>query len=829
MQSPQNKKYVLYSQACINHGHFTENYTFVVIAETQCKVEGPKNSEQYLEPTLAMSRYAVYLKGVYMHASDEKIPKVSHSGFIDLALVKKTINRSEADKHRRATVHGDIDKIMKERKPIRMDDVLKPNEGQQNIKFVFVQGALGIGKSTFALEFCRRWDSTEALRKYALIVLLRLREKRVQEIQNVADLFYHYDNPNLQHSVARDVIESEGKNILLVFDGFDELPTEKRKQSFLVDVICGIRIPHCTVLVTSRPSASADLYSVAQSQIQKEIEILGFTQERIELYAASIFASQPDLLSDFLKYVVSNPVIRSLMYIPLNGTILTEIYRANRTTGRPIPHTMTQLYSELSHVLLTRYLVDKGDKLAEELPEKLKDLPPQLYNPIHALAKLAFDGIQIQEQIFSKLPVECHGDHFGFMDAPAELYMGHKTRKSYNFLHFTLQQFFAAFYISQHLSIELQKVIFDFKMVGRFLAGLTGITEAWYQFFSEYKQLEEVEPFGLPEVFLQCLYESQSIINYQATFGATKMQFRNDWRTTVFDYFALGECIAKSNCPWILHLNMVLTRSGSEPLAMLACGLNSSSRECGSIEELNVGYNPNFDCAHLSEFPTNILQELLTLRLSYCELDHSSLANIVPALIRLKVLDISNTPAQNGGLVKLFTKLANLRHLEELDVSNVNMDMEDINALSTLIKKPALCVKTLVIGDETMSCDCVRLMLQLVLSPSSLETLLLTSNMIVPPEDASLFRSIANNLTQLALLNCAGIKVVIPHLANSISTNNSLEELLIIEHRVDSDWKVELLALNDALKQNLTLRSVHLSPLVISFCSDWDKRVQPSL
>ena len=152
MQSPQNKKYVLYSQACINHGHFTKNYTFVVIAETQCKVEGPKNSEQYLEPTLAMSRYAVYLKGVYMHASDEKFPKSPTVDLLTLPLVKKTINRSEADKHRRATVHGDIDKIMKERKPIRMDDVLKPNEGQQNIKMCVCSRCSGHRKEYLCLR-----------------------------------------------------------------------------------------------------------------------------------------------------------------------------------------------------------------------------------------------------------------------------------------------------------------------------------------------------------------------------------------------------------------------------------------------------------------------------------------------------------------------------------------------------------------------------------------------------------------------------------------------------------------------------------------------------
>ena len=60
--------------------------------------------------------------------------------------------------------------------------------------------------------------------------------------------------------------------------------------------------------------------------------------------------------------------------IPLNSAIVLEIYKVNRTTGKPVPCTMTQLYTELCLVLLRKYLVENNDPLADQLQGKLEDI-----------------------------------------------------------------------------------------------------------------------------------------------------------------------------------------------------------------------------------------------------------------------------------------------------------------------------------------------------------------------------------------------------------------------------------------------------------------------
>ena len=55
----------------------------------------------------------------------------------------------------------------------------------------------GIGKSTLAWELCRQWSTLESLKRFSLVVLLRLREEGVQSATDISDLFPCGDDPGL--------------------------------------------------------------------------------------------------------------------------------------------------------------------------------------------------------------------------------------------------------------------------------------------------------------------------------------------------------------------------------------------------------------------------------------------------------------------------------------------------------------------------------------------------------------------------------------------------------------------------------------------------------
>ena len=236
---------------------------------------------------LAISRYGDYLEGVYSRSSvssDGKFPPTPSKKYIKLAVVEHGSGIHDLEDLRKNMLHGRVDEMLQGKTEIDIDNILKPLEDCSPVSLVFVGGPPGIGKSTLAWELCRRWDR----KQYDLAVLLRLREKRVQQIENIADLFPHLDH-DLRKSVAKEVLFKEGKGVLFILDGFDELSSNSKSKGLLIQILKGEAFPQCSVLVTSRPSATKELFTLCSPQIQRHVEILGFTQDCVKDYAASVF------------------------------------------------------------------------------------------------------------------------------------------------------------------------------------------------------------------------------------------------------------------------------------------------------------------------------------------------------------------------------------------------------------------------------------------------------------------------------------------------------------------------------------------------------------
>ena len=59
-----------------------------------------------------------------------------------------------------------------------------------------------------------------------------------------------------------------GKEVLIVCDGFDELPHEQRQEgSVYIELLKGRLLPETSIIVTSRPSVRSDLWTLCQHNI----------------------------------------------------------------------------------------------------------------------------------------------------------------------------------------------------------------------------------------------------------------------------------------------------------------------------------------------------------------------------------------------------------------------------------------------------------------------------------------------------------------------------------------------------------------------------------
>ena len=383
------------------------------------------------------------------------------------------------------------------------------------------------------------------------------------------------------------------------------------------------------------------------------------------------------------------------MYNPLNCGIVIDVFKNKKISKRPIPHTLTQLYTELCLCLLSRHLKAVEDPMADNLPDQLKDIPEPLHAELVCLGQLAFEGRVKEQIIFNQLPEGC--SELGLLNSCTELY-GRK-RKTYNFLHLTLQEYFGAFYISQLPGDRQQKLFAEYgrlahlNMVWRFLSGLTQMKAIGWEVFENRKVNNKDYGYRAycggvyvwPSV-VQCLYEAQDAESCTKVFGQLKVTYDGYACTTPFDAYAVGYCVSACRNSNAWNVDLDLNHLGPELVEMFVCGMKSFDCGSGFVEKLELCVNPiNEAIVHLKKMPHQSLQRIEEVCLSHCELTQTgfdTLADLIPLLPSLTSLSIYGNPGGNGSIVKLLKALGEHTTIEKLVVFNIGIGDLDVIALS---------------------------------------------------------------------------------------------------------------------------------------------------
>ena len=73
-------------------------------------------------------------------------------------------------------LHGHIDTIEKKKTKLEFSEVCKCEDGSL-ARSVLVEGAPGVGKTTFAFEFCKQWARGEIGQEWEVVVIIKLRDQ----------------------------------------------------------------------------------------------------------------------------------------------------------------------------------------------------------------------------------------------------------------------------------------------------------------------------------------------------------------------------------------------------------------------------------------------------------------------------------------------------------------------------------------------------------------------------------------------------------------------------------------------------------------------------
>ena len=416
----------------------------------------------------------------------------------------------------RMTITGKVDDILRQKYPIQLEDIFKETEGQR--KVILLEGAPGCGKSTLSVYICQQWEKGQLFNQFKLVILIRLRDPAIREAKGLADLLPCPDTTTAQQIAAR-MLANNCQDVLFILDGWDELPPNLRINSIFHQLVQP-KLPQSnllcesTVIVTSRPIASGDLHRVVSSCV----EILGFTAEELHQFFTECLKGDTEAVKTLLERIEENPEVAGSCYLPLNATILVHLFKSDRNT---LPTTLYGIFSSLVLNCIKRHL--KLRTQYKDVPiESLDQLPEFAKRPFSVLCELAYDGVMEDNIIFTSLPPDI--TTLSLLQG-VESFIGRQKAVSHNFIHLSIQELLAAWYIATQLPASEQvlkfKKFFDksrFIAVFKFYAAITklktpGIKDVVLNVAKKCSRESEYSIPGELKVLLisllHCLYEAQ--------------------------------------------------------------------------------------------------------------------------------------------------------------------------------------------------------------------------------------------------------------------------------------------------------------------------------
>ena len=483
-----------------------------------------------------------------------------------------------------------------------------------------ILGTPGIGKTSLAVELCRKWAYGQLLQEYKYVILLWANNPRIRGATEICHFV-----PQEQEEWIVQVKRDNGRGCLFILDGYDELvPSENKpeSESIFYRLVRRDLFSEASLIVTTRPWCRNEISTFFSS----EIEIVGFS-----LQGRSTFIRQnlnnPDKFNSFL---MSFPkvYIECFLSTPLHLTTLIKIYKKDYegiqcksidVSSQKNLYTLTRVYGALVQNLVLRF-INKNKKMEEKMPESFKikpgefnKLPRVIFNYFMQLCEVSFEST-----IKQTTSLELSKDFLTF-----DLLVKHKYETEsertwyYEFLHSSIKEYLTAYYISQAHSEDIRKCFQSMKKFSRFslvLEFLCGFGQVPSDCFAVEKSISNLSIVrqlceACSADLIRKLFEQYSEVNIFHTVSSPiaadftlslPKAIEIPWsQPTMTDFWCLGRVIALSTCKW--NLGFTHRNIQNSHIEMLCEGIKSVDPEAvkGQIKTFNFSLN-SFDEQGLS-------------------------------------------------------------------------------------------------------------------------------------------------------------------------------------------------------------------------------------
>ena len=770
----------------------------------------------------SLLQYTTVLKQLYTSRSPLQPLSDSKPPFRLARIEKQTLSSSsDMDRFTRESLRGDMDDVIHKKTAMDLSELGVIGDNSRPL-VVLIEGAPGVGKTTFAWHQCRQWAEGRLLQDYSIVLLLPLRDNNIRQISSLPGIFRH-SRGQVKEEVSRRVAKSGGKGCLIWLEAWDELPDHLRSSdSFFTQLIRGLQLPAATIFITSRPWATRGLLETVGDRVSQHTELLALANEEVERTMCD-FETTPNSGFDFLQFIESNPMIRAAMYTPVSAAIVEQVFK---TAPHNPPTTVTQLYSVFVLMRLEQYLSEHPKYSDINIKVRtLADLPGRVLEDLQRLCGLAYEGVSQQKIVFSSLPEGV--STLGLLQTVPQVYDEGEGRVSYNFLHYTVQEYLTALHLSHlqpHQLIPITDPNFlrlvetgygssyyeatQFKTTYQFLAGITKLEPFPVAYLSDLLEKDAATT-------CRWLYESQNQSLLTSVLGSGVRSLSLSYSATTTDCFAAGYCIAHSNCMWSVDFRS----ADSMAMEFLSKGCNHQLPETGVSSQLvsadfSGGFITTEGVRHFMTIPNSLLQHIQYLDLSRTNLDRRGCELLAEGVQRMPCLEELNLDWNkgfgSGAAVLLVSSLLDIK-LRVLEIYRTGINDPDFDCLARYIHSTT-SLEELGIGENEISVESIDSLCRALSANSSMRKLDMSGCHLTSSHCVCLGQLLRHpihcQIEELDLIECGLTSDGVGEVVGGLSDNHSLRELVLSGNLIGSEGAV---AIATMLKTNSSLERLSLA------------------
>ena len=662
------------------------------------------------------------------------------------------------------------------------------------------------------------WAQKKLLSDVDILFLLFLRDPELQNVKTPEQLIEYMCKRLNKEQLKSCIDQIEELKVCIVMDGFDEYPIKLRKKSFIADLIKGKVFYNSIVVVTSRPTATISLHD----KVDRRVEILGFAQKERDIYISDSLDSpeQGKQLQDYLK---CQPIINGLVYVPLHLAILLYLFKKQSK----LPETLTEMNE--SFILHTIYQSLTKNELTSTGPvtvvADMNDLPKNIINIIKGLSKLAFAGLQDDKLVFSydEIKANCSEiendipgafNGFGLLQVVQHFpKTGAGTTVSFNFLHFTMQEYLASLYVSTAIPYEQQLSLMEetfwsskYNFMWMMYVGISGInSQIFMQFLYKAQPGEDIMNLALSGSIqrdrLKCLHLFQCFMEAKSEtvpkeissiFHDNEINFHG-LRLLPHHVSSLILYISKYSMQ-LESLNVRDCHIGDVGMSILEHFFTANPDKASSIKHIDLFGNNSV--LLWSVYCAVFGQQNLT-KLNWSSLGGVNIEEIVSVIdnnTTVQSLDLSDNHFNDGDVEKIVNGFFKNNTLQELDLSDNSITTKGARLISEFLQsgvKLRMSWNNHFIDTGNSSVDYAQKSISDV--DTRIVANILCKNNTVTKLDLSQNRITANGAKSIS---------------KCIECNKSLKEIDVSKNKISNFGLTEIAI---AMKKNKTLQSLNVS------------------